>query len=286
MLSGCLLALALGADPAVIFSGRERQLNVTVPRQDDPQIVIDGVLDEEAWAHAAKLTDFSQYSPVDGRPADDATEVLVWYSSAAIYFGVKASAPAGSVHATLANRDRIDADDSIQIFLNTFNDSRRALVFGVNPLGIQADGALVEGTGNRGGALFSALESGREITDLTPDYVFTSKGRLTAAGYEIEIEIPFKTLRFPPGRVQRWGVNVVRRVQSRGHEDTWTPATLSSASFLAQSGTLEGLSDLRRGLVLDLNPVVTAKAEGAASGPAWRYDTHRPEFGGNLRWGL
>ena len=56
------------------------------------------------------------------------------------------------MHATLANRDRIDADDAIQIFLNPFKDGRQALVFGVNPLGIQSDGALVEGTGNRGGA--------------------------------------------------------------------------------------------------------------------------------------
>src|SRR5205823_1453259 len=150
---------------------------------------------------------------------------------------------------------------SIQIFLNTFNDNRRALVFAVNPFGVQSDGALVEGSGNRGGALFSALESGREVTDLTPDYVFTSKGRLTDYGYEVEIEIPFKTLRFPPDRTQRWGLNVLRRLQSSGHEDVWAPATRASPSFLAQSGTLEGLTDLRRGVVLDLNPVATAKAD-------------------------
>ena len=74
------------------------------------------------------------------------TEVLVFYSPTAIYFGIKAHAAPGAVHATLANRDRIDADDAIQIFLNPFKDGRQALVFGVNPLGIQSDGALVEGT--------------------------------------------------------------------------------------------------------------------------------------------
>jgi hypothetical protein len=286
MVAALLFALALEPSAAGTFSGRDRQLNVTVPRQD-AHITIDGILDEEVWSRAAKLTDFSEYSPVDGRPADDATEVLVWYSSTAIYFGIRAHALPGSVHATLANRDRIDSDDAIQIFLNTFNDNRRALMFAVNPFGVQADGTLVEGTGNRGGVLFSALESGREVTDLTPDYVFTSKGRLTTDGYEVEIEIPFKTLRFPPDKVQRWGVNVIRLVQSRGHEDSWTPATRSGASFLAQSGTLEGLTDLRRGLVLDLNPVVTAKSDGApSSGGAWRYETHSPEFGGNIRWGL
>jgi hypothetical protein len=115
-----------------------------------------------------RLTDFSQYAPVDGRPAEDATEILVFYSPTAIYFGVKARAAAGSVHATLANRDRIDADDAIQIFLDPFRDGRQALVFGVNPLGIQSDGALVEGTNNRGGAAFGGLESGREGTDSRP----------------------------------------------------------------------------------------------------------------------
>ena len=280
------LALALAAPTAGVYSGRANELKVTVPRLD-AAVVVDGVLDETAWQQAARLTDFSEYAPVDGRPAaDDRTEVLVFYTPTAIYFGVRAHEPAGGVHATLANRDNIDADDSIQIFLNTFNDGRQALVFGVNPLGVQADGTLVEGTGNRGGAAFSALESGREVTDLTPDYVYESKGRLTDDGYEIEIAIPFKTLRFPANRVQAWGVNVLQRVQSTGHEHTWTPALRANTSFLAQSGELDGLHDLKRGLVLDLNPVVTAKADGAAGEHGWTYDASRPEFGGNLRWGV
>jgi hypothetical protein len=272
---------------ATVYSGRDNHVHAEPPRVDTAAtVVVDGRLDEAVWQDAVRLTDFSQYAPVDGRAAEDATEVFVFYSPTAIYFGIKAHAVPGSVHATLANRDRIDADDAIQIFLNPFKDGRQALVFGVNPLGIQSDGALVEGTNNRGGALFGGLESGREVTDLTPDYVFQSKGRLTDYGYEIEIAIPFKTLRFPAERVQSWAINVVRRVQSSGHEDSWTPALRAKSSFLAQSGTLDGLTDLRRGLVLDLNPVATAHSDGAASGDTWRYDTSRPEFGGNVRWGV
>jgi hypothetical protein len=273
---------------AAVYSGRDNQVHVAPPRVDAPAatVTVDGVMDEAVWLQAVRLTDFSQYSPVDSRPADDPTEVFVFYSPTAIYFGIKAHAAPGSVHATLANRDRIDADDAIQIFLNPFKDGRQALVFGVNPLGIQADGALVEGTGNRGGAAFSALESGREVTDLTPDYVFQSKGRVTADGYEIEIAIPFKTLRFPAERVQSWALNVVRRIQSSGHEDSWTPALRAKSSFLSQSGTLDGLSDLHRGLVLDLNPVATAHADGLPAGGGWHYDTTRPELGGNVRWGV
>src|SRR4029079_8527753 len=109
---------------------------------------------------------------------------------------------------------------------------------------------------------------------------------LTADGYEIEIAIPFKTLRVPAARVQTWSLNITRRVQSSGQEDSWTPALRAQSSFLAQSGTLEALTDLRRGLVLDLNPVVTAKADGLPSTDRWTYDANGPEFGANVRWGV
>src|SRR3954471_5521342 len=149
-----LVALASAA-----FNGRDNQIHVEPPRLEST-VTIDGVLDDAAWTQAVRLTGFSQYAPVDGRQAEQVTEVLVFYSPTAIYFGIRAQATPGSVHATLASRDRIEADDAIAIFLNPFNDGRQALVFGVNPLGIQSDGALVEGTGNRGAIAFSALQSG------------------------------------------------------------------------------------------------------------------------------
>ena len=131
---------------------------MAVPRIE-ATATIDGTLDEPAWAAAARLTDFSLYSPVDGAAAEEATEVLVWYSPSAIHFGIRAQAPSGTVRATLANRDKIEADDSIQIFLSTYNDGREAFVFEVNPLGVQADGTLVEGA-RTAGAAFGTLQTG------------------------------------------------------------------------------------------------------------------------------
>ena len=277
-----LLAPVAEAPPS--YSGRESQMRVAIPRLED-QVKVDGVLDEVAWERAARLVGFSQYAPVDGRPAENATEVLVWYSPSAIHFGVKAHAVTGTVRASLANRDRLDAEDAVEIFLDTFHDGRQATVFAVNPLGVQADGALVEGTRTQGGG-FSGLSTGREVPDLSPDFVFDSKGRLTPEGYEIEVRIPFKSLRYQPAKQQDWGLNVIRRVQSSGHEDSWAPARRAGTSFLGQAGTLTGISDLRPGLILDLNPVVTAKADGASGAAGWGYDTGRPELGGNVRWGV
>ncbi|PYQ47186.1 MAG: hypothetical protein DMF78_24385, partial [Acidobacteria bacterium] len=289
MILSALLGLGLADTPAAAdvppaYSGRASQLQVALPRLE-AQVAVDGVLDEPAWEKAARLVGFSQYAPVDGRPAEQDTEVLVWYSPSAIHFGIRAQAAPDSVRASLANRDHIDADDAILIFLDTFHDGRQALVFEVNPLGVQADGALVEGTKTQGGG-FSGLSSGREEPDLNPDYVFDSKGRLTPTGYEVEVRIPFKSLRYPALDRQSWGLQVTRRIQSTGHEDCWAPARRAATSFLAQAGTLSDLSDLRPGLILDLNPVVTARMDGAPAASGWAYDTGRPEVGGNVRWGV
>lgn len=274
-----------GSSPAGgTYLGTGRQTDVSPPRLDEP-VTIDGALDEPAWQRAALLTGFSKYSPVDGAPAERRTDVLVWYSPTALHVGVRAEAAPAEVRATLADRDRLDTDDRVLVFLDTFNDSRQATVFIVNPLGAQADGALVEGTrGDQRG--FAGLASGREAPDLSPDFVFQSRGRLTATGYEVEIRIPFKSLRYQAADPQDWGFNVTRVTAGDGREDSWAPARRDGASFLAQSGRLRGLTGLRRGLVLDLNPVVTSRVDGARAAGGWRYDASRPEAGLNVRWGV
>jgi hypothetical protein len=271
-------------DPPGVYRGRSRELDVRIPRQE-AAAEIDGKLDEEIWDSAALLTGFSQFSPTDGVPAADSTQVLVWYSPTAIHFGIRAFEAHGSVHATLADRDRISADDYIQILLSTFNDGRQASVFAVNPYGIQSDGALVE-TGSTSGNGFNNAVVKRESPDLSPDFVFESKGRLTEYGYEIEIRIPFKSIRFQPKKEQVWGINVVRLVQHSGREDSWTPAKRASASFLAQSGRLVGLSDMRRGVVLDFTPSLTSRTTGTRGPGGWDYAGGGPELGGTVRWGV
>src|SRR6478672_3674731 len=182
-----LLLLAAETDPAAVYSGRDGRLDVHPPRLE-AEVKVDGALDEQAWAEAAMLTGFSQFTPVDGRTATDSTEVLVWYSATAIYFGIRAFEAHGQVHATLADRDRIDSDDNVQILLGTFDDGRQASMFAVNPFGVQSDGTITESnqsrtTGFGGGTL------ARDPADLSTDYVFESKGRLTDYGYEIEVRI-------------------------------------------------------------------------------------------------
>ncbi|MCC6317352.1 MAG: carbohydrate binding family 9 domain-containing protein [Gemmatimonadaceae bacterium] len=263
------------------YHGRRGGLVAEVPRFDD-SVSVDGVLDEPVWQRAALLTGFSAYLPIDGREAHDSTEVRVWYSSTHVYFGVVAHETHGSVHATLAARDKIDMDDYIQLLIDPFNDRRRAFVFGINPLGAQADGVRTEGFSppQPRGQTFGGNPPA--FIDLSPDFVFASRGRVTDTGYELEVAIPLKSLRFQGTNLQDWALQVVRFVQHSGYQQTWTPARRGAASFLVQSGTLRGLHDLRREAVVELNPELTESLNGAPT-PEWTY-TSKPNLGGNLRW--
>src|SRR6266566_5498003 len=286
MLSVLLLLVQSAGAPQPVYDGRLHQTDVRIPRID-AGVAVDGVLDEEVWHQAALLKGFTQYRPVDSRPVADSTQVLAFYAADAIYFGIRAYEAHGNVvRATLADRDNIDADDNVQILLDTFNDRRRALLFAVNPLGAQEDGVRSEGLAGAAGGQNAGFRFDG-VVDLNPDYVYESKGHITPWGYEVEVRIPFKSLRYQSGATQDWGIQIIRVTQHTGYEDTWTPVVRANASFLIQSGTLKSLTGLRRGLVMDVSPEFTSRLDGAPASPSsYQYKSIDPELGVNLRWGI
>ena len=292
MFAPILLAVSLFTDSVNIYDGRATKTRVDVPRIDTVA-TIDGTINEAVWSRAARLNGFSQYQPVDGRPAEEPTEVLVWYSADAIWFGIKAREIHGNVvRATKANRDDIASEDHVQILLDTDNGRQLSFLFGVNALGVQQDGTRSAQFAGGAGGLSATGGGFRNINpldgsvDLNPDYVFESKGRLVPGGYEVEVRIPFKSLRYQDARVQSWGLHILRRIQHTGYQDTWAPAVRANANFLAQSGTLEGLRDMHRGLVLEVTPTMTARVDGSQRATAGRKYESRSEFGGDAKWGV
>jgi len=231
MLLPLLAAFQLASSaPPRVYDGRAGQTTVAIPKIE-ADVEIDGNLDEAVWRQAAVLTGFSLYQPFDQRPAPDSTEVLVWYSSNAIYFGIRAFEPHGQVTATLADRDRIGSDDNVEIHLDTFDERNRAFVFLVNPFGVQADG-----TKNETGGFIPGANVMPGQDDLSADFVWQSRGRLIEGGYVVEVRIPFASLRYPLLAEQRWGLQIDRHVQHNGYEETWTPALKASATFIGQAG--------------------------------------------------
>ncbi|MCY3610769.1 MAG: DUF5916 domain-containing protein [Gemmatimonadetes bacterium] len=269
---------------AATYNGYEGQTNVVAPRLADPAINLDGRLDEAAWSEAALLTGFSQFDPSEGIPATQDTEVLLLISEDAVYFGVRAfDDNPGGVRATLGERDTFyRTDDYIQFILDTFNDQRQAYSIVVNPLGVQQDGLWIEGRVGRFGRNF-----GPPI-DWNPDFVWDSEGRVEDWGYAVEVRIPFKSIRFPEAAEQAWGLQVFRKIQRLGFDESWAPVTKDVANRLTLAGSLSGLRDLERGLFLELNPVVTGTRQGTydAGAKAFTREPVSGEFGFNAKYGL
>jgi hypothetical protein len=71
----------------------------------------------------------------------------------------------------------------------------------------------------------------------------TSPWRRTEEGWTAEMEIPFSTLRFSPGK-EAWGMNVRRLVRRKGEEPYWAPLPLEAdITRVSLAGQAKGRAD-------------------------------------------
>jgi hypothetical protein len=208
---------------------------------------IDARLDEAVWQHATILRNFVQTQPGDNLPPSQATEVSLGYDEQFLYIGIQAQDEAGKVRATVAKRDDVLKDDYISIYLDTFNDKRRAYLLIFNPLGVQQDGIYSEG----------------QEPDYSVDIVMQSKGLVTDKGYTIEVAIPLKSLRYEIGEGKFWGLQVQRRIKHlNDEEDSWMPLVRGQSGFLIQAGLVTGFADIASGRALEIIPSLTLSETG------------------------
>ena len=237
-------SLSSSANPAAkgaVVVPEEKAKPVTIVRFDKPP-VIDGKLDEDVWKKAALLKDFFQIQPGDNTSPSKPTEVLLGYDAKFLYIAFRATDEPDKIRSTVAKRDNIFQDDYVGFFLDTFNDKRKAFEVFFNPLGIQADGVLTEGRGE----------------DFSVDLLMESKGIIHETGFDVEIAIPFKSLRFEAGKGKLWGAHFFRRIKRFENElDSWMPFSRSISSNLSQEGHITGLEGIAIERTIELIPSIT-----------------------------
>ncbi|MEO5616149.1 MAG: DUF5916 domain-containing protein [Candidatus Eisenbacteria bacterium] len=233
--------LATPSDAGPRYLGSRGEIRLTLPRVDRAPSV-DGALDDSVWTEAAVLDSFVQNEPVDGMRDTLGTRCFALYDGRELYLGFRCDDRPGGVRAPLVPRDKVDEGDFVAVAIDGFYDFQRALVFGANPLGVQLDGVDVEGSD----------------FDDAPDFQYRSRGRLTATGYEVEIAVPFRSLRFPERDSVTLGFNAVRYVARDDATLFWAPISQDQVSTHAQQGTLAGLTGIRPGRDLQIVPGITA----------------------------
>ncbi len=253
--------------------------------------VLDGaVLDDPAWANAPPATGFVQTQPDEGRPASERTEVRIVFTADTLYFGVVCydSDPA-SIIVTDSRRDSSLADsDSFQLILDTFLDRQNGFIFGTSPSGQEYDGQLVnEGAGGSGMGFGGQTRGAGGGFNLNWDGVWQVRTSISDVGWTAEFAIPFRTLRFPAGREQIWGVNFQRNIRRRNELAYWAPLPrqydLFRVSLAGQLGGVRAPEGLWR--TLQMTPYVIGETVNRVDRPDGR-TLALGDFGGDLKYGI
>lgn len=211
-------------------------------------ITIDGRPDEEAWAGATVFKDFIQTFPGDNTAASKPTEVRLMYDEKHLYISFKCWDEKDKIRATVAKRDEVFGEDNVRVWLDTYNDQRRAYVLGFNPFGVQQDGIYTEGQG----------------ADFSVDIVMESKGIIEDWGWSVEVKIPFKSLRYSAGKGKMWGFNAARNIDRFNDEfDQWLPDDRNISGFLIKHGKITGLDEIKYERTLEIVPSITVSETGS-----------------------
>jgi len=208
-------------------------------------IVIDGRLDEAAWASAAKSEDLTQVDPREGAAASAATRVRVLAGPKAIVIGVECDQPPGTpiVSYSVSRDALLAAEDHVRVVLGPFMDGRSGYVFAINPSGARYDG-LINAVG--------------EAENPDWDGIWEAGTQKSAQGWTAEIRIPIQTLAFKPG-LHEWHFNVQRRIQGRLEVDRWASAARQyTVTQTSRAGLLTDLPEFALGVGLSIRPSATA----------------------------
>ena len=225
----------------------EKARAIRIPKTGVNSVTIDGRIDEEVWRTAAVFKDFVQTGPGDNIAPSKPTEVYMMYDEKYLYVAFKCFDEKDKIRATVAKRDNVYGEDNVRMWLDTYNDQRRAYVLGFNPFGIQQDGIYTEGQG----------------ADFSVDIVMESKGVIEEWGWSVEAKIPFKSLRYSAGKGKMWGFNVARNIDRFNDEfDQWLPDDRNVSGFLIKHGKITGLDEIKYERTLEIAPSITISESG------------------------
>ncbi|MBP7586743.1 MAG: carbohydrate binding family 9 domain-containing protein [Thermoanaerobaculia bacterium] len=257
-------AFALLASPlaALAESAESPGLQLRAFRATAP-IRVDGLLDEAIWQEAEVVALAYETAPGENRPAPIATTCRLLYDSERLYVGCNAADPhPEEIRARFTDRDQAYDGDFVGVRLDPFLDRRRSFEFYVNPLGVQMDLFRDD--------LAAERQGGDDSEDISWDALWDSAGRITAGGFEVELAIPFSSLRFPPGSAaQTWGIGFSRVRPRRDRlELASEPFDRNRNCSVCQLSTIAGFAGVTPGRHLELDPTLTIqRAERRAEVP-------------------
>ena len=188
-------------------------------------IQLDGLLNEPDWQTAEKAQSFRRQFPVDTGLAKLQSTVQLTYDDKYLYVAAVCYEDRADYIVQSLKRDFLPGTSDVLNFLfDPSKDGLNGFLFGVNPLNVQREALIDNGTG----------------LSYDWDNKWSSAVLAGADQWVIEIAIPFKTLRYTVASGENsWRLNFVRTYLKDWQVSTWYPvAQQFAANNLAFTGTL------------------------------------------------
>jgi len=232
--------------------------------------VIDGVLNDAAWQRPPlPLGEWLTYNPTFGNPMAQRTTVWAVSDNTGLYFAYHCTDPdPEKIKTSISRRDTTFNDDWIGLSLDSLGGHQSAIELFVNPDGIQSD----------------ILNSSTSGEDPSPDWVWQSAAKRTKDGYDVEIKIPYKSIRFKSGAEVRMEVLFLRRVSRLGTSASWPNLEPGKSIFTLHAPLI--VHDVRQPLTLEVIPNGTYSFNQFRSAPdRWRGESD-PKGGVTAKYGI
>jgi hypothetical protein len=234
-------------------------------------IKIDGELNENAWKLPPLEKEFKTISPGYGDPMPYETTVWAAYDRKNLYFAFKCfDAEPHKIKTSITQRDNISWDDHVCILLDASGNRQTNYEFYINPNGIQAD------------AVNSAVSV--KGSDLSPDFVWDSAGKITARGYQVEVRIPLESIRYHAGNKVKMRVIFLRQISRLGIRGTWPEVQPGQTIFNYMIPLI--YQDLKGALKLEILPNFTySRNDERQETDQWARESDT-NFGVALKYGI
>jgi len=215
------------------------------------EIKIDGALQDVGWRDAARAANFVEHYPGDQTQPPVETKAYLTYDEEQLYVAFVCHDDPSSVRASFCERDQIGNDDNVRFCLDTYGEAAWAYILSVNPFGVQGD-AMWAATGGE--------EPGYDL-------IWESAGSVTDSGYQVELAIPFASLRFPNTQGQVWRVDFCRNhPRETVAEYSWAAYDRNENCWPCQWGTVRGVAGVAPGRGIEITPGLIGYQAGSLTG--------------------
>jgi hypothetical protein len=236
--------------PIVAFAQtREPAITYAIKRASGP-ITIDGDLSDAGWKDALRVDKWFETNATDNTEPKMKNVAWLTYDDHFFYAAFHFEDPnPEKIRSPFADRDNVSsATDYGGVILDTRNDGKTAILFLSNARGIQYDSVSDDTSGNE---------------DSSPDFFWESSAKITKEGWDLELRIPFSSLRYKKADPQTWGILLYRNYpRDRRYQMFANKLPKGGNCFICNENKITGLTGLPQGGHIVAAPYMTVKEQG------------------------